>query len=395
MKIAPPELCTGCMACVASCQYEALSITIDGYGYYKVEANHSKCKECGLCSRVCPILYSVPSDKDALCLSSPYAAWALSRELRMKGASGGAFAALGQFFLKNEGVVYGAAIEGFTVRHLRVDDISRLPFILGSKYQPSDMREVYSQIKKDLRSGRKVLFGGLSCQVAGVQRYVGSRLSDSLYTVDTICGGVSSLLPMFELKETGLYHGIESFRDKSNGWRSKGFAYALKMKKADGGVENLGSDNAVIECFNNIILKRSSCLDCKFNGYHRNSDCTIGDFWGDSRFTEQHHDGLSVMVIHNHRLDEILKLSDIQLSPISWNELVNFNSCYYWSHYPYIRKSITRRIMKRRIKSSIPMTKALRMNKIESFLSRAEMYFYMKRNHTEQMAYKERILSGV
>ncbi len=340
MNLASSTECTGCMACIDSCSHQALSSSIDPDGYYQIDFDTNKCVECGLCTRACPVLS--PPGK-SIERSRPYAAWSTHPKLRKKSASGGAFSAIASAIIEEGGVVYGAAIEGFEIRHKRIERIEDLPPLLGSKYQQSIMTEVYKSIRQDLKNGRIVLFCGMACQVAGLKNFLGKRNTDNLYTIDTICGGLSTMLPMLQLKQSGEYAGIVSFRDKENGWQSKGFRYALKMQKTDGSVENLGLDNLVLNTFSSKLLKRSSCLDCQFTGNDRSSDCTIGDFWGDEKFKEQHQEGLSVLVTHNERILPLLKRTNISITPIRFHDFIHGNHNYYWTHYPQIRHFFSRK----------------------------------------------------
>ena len=291
MKLASPISCTACMACVDSCHHDALNVSIDRDGFYCIEAHPDKCVECGLCGRVCPVLASTSVDREEIRLSH----------------------------------VYGAAVSGFEVRDRRIETEKKLPLLLGSKYQLSRMDEVYRQVKADLRSGRIVLYSGLSCQVAGVLNFVGEKLLENLFTIDTICGGISTMLPMLQMQFSDDYTSIHSFRNKDNGWKSTGYKYALKMDQKDGTVRDLGMDNMVLRCFCHKETKRPSCLDCHFNGFHRPSDATIGDFWGDTRFSEQHAHGLSVIVTHSERLNHAGAMAYLHTEPITWQELIARN----------------------------------------------------------------------
>lgn len=334
MKLAKRKDCTACMACIDSCSHHALSSSIDPNGYYQIDFDTNKCVECGLCIRACPV---VSPPRVSIKVSKPYAAWSTHQILREKSASGGVFSAIASAILQEEGVVYGAVIDGFEIRHKRIERIEDLPPLLGSKYQQSVMSGAYKSIRQDLKNGRIVLFCGMACQVAGLKNFLGKCNTENLYTIDTICGGLSTMLPMLQLKQSGKYTGIVSFRDKENGWQSKGFRYALKMQKTDGGIENLGLDNLVLNTFSSKLLKRSSCLDCQFTGNNRHSDCTIGDFWGDERFKEQHTKGVSVLVLHNERLRSLLQKSQLHLSPIQYEDFLPHNHNYHWTHYPLIR----------------------------------------------------------
>ena len=343
MRLANYKECTACAACVDRCNHNALTSFIDQHGYYAIKADVSRCVECGACSKVCPVIRN-KKEKDSRQVSNDaFACWSVDSQLRKMAASGGAFIALASEVLSQGGIVYGASTEGFRVRHIRISNKSELYRIAGSKYQHSEMSGVYQQIQKDLKDGKTVLFGGLSCQVSALNSFINPNIAQRLFTVDTICGGISTIAPMLAIQDSGQYKGICSFRDKTEGWKSKNFKYSLKLYKHDGYVEDLGLDNMVLKSFCSPILKRSSCIDCKFNGMNRDSDCTIGDYWGDVRFPEEHHEGLSVLIKHNDRLDEIIGASSLHIESTSLADIIRHNNNYYWTHYPFIRRSRLRK----------------------------------------------------
>ena len=359
MKLAKLSECTACMACLDSCNRGALSLKINDYGFYEIETNQLLCVECGACSRACPIVSNKTQVLNKSVANLAYACWTEDEYLRSISASGGAFVALASEIIKQGGVVYGASLDGFRVRHIRVTDNKDLVKIAGSKYQQSEMIGVYRMVKKDLKEGRIVLFGGLSCQIAALKNFVGT-LSDNLFTIDTICGGLSTMAPMSALQATGEYKGIFSFRDKSKGWKSQGFKYSLKLSTQNDEVENLGMNNFPMKSFCSPILKRSSCLDCKFNGFDRIADCTIGDYWGDDRFPQEHHDGLSVLIKHNDRLDEIIDASSLHIEPTPLADIIRYNNNYFWSHYPFIRNSrLRKRILRAMEKQDMSLAESI------------------------------------
>lgn len=343
MKIAKPKECTGCMACVDACAHKVLSPIIDKNGYFRIEADKGACIECGLCTKACPI---VSPPIGLVEKSHPFAVWNENDSLRAVSASGGAFSALAEMILRKGGIVYGASIYGFDVKHKRVDRIEDLPSLLGSKYQHSVAVGIYRKVRKDLLTGKTVLFSGMACQVAGLIAFLGKVKRDNLYTVDTICGGLSTMLPMQHLKRCGKdYVAIASFRDKLAGWRSIGYKYDLKMVRSDGSIDDLGLDNLVLNTFSSKLLKRSSCLDCHFTAHSRCSDCTIGDFWGDTKFTNQHPGGVSVLVCHSERMMKVIEESPLHTESISFSDFLPYNHNYYWTHYPLIRYFVSRKLV--------------------------------------------------
>ena len=51
------------------------------------------------------------------------------------------------------------------LQHIRINTIEELPKLQGSKYVQSTIFDALPCIKKDLESGKKVLFSGTPCQV--------------------------------------------------------------------------------------------------------------------------------------------------------------------------------------------------------------------------------------
>lgn len=338
MKLAHTKDCTGCFACIDSCKQGALYKNIDQYGYVEVKINAVKCIECGLCTKNCPILNKKYSkDKIISRKAEAYAAWNTNLTQRNQSASGGAFSAIASIFLDEGAIVYGAMIDGFDIKHIRIEDKIDLPLILGTKYQHSDMTGIYNQIQKDLKNGKIVLFSGMSCQVAGVLSFIRDDYKKNLYTIDTICSGISTQLPMMHIKECGKYKGIKCFRDKSNGWRSKGFKYSLKIEQNDGSIKDFGVNNIVLDTFSTRLLKRSSCLNCHFNGLTRNSDCTIGDYWGDNDFKSEHNNGLSAIIVHNNRIMRFIGDSSLETAPTEIGKIRKNNPYITWSNQTPLR----------------------------------------------------------
>lgn len=369
----PYTACSACMACIDVCHHNALSPIIDEDGYYQISGDADKCIECGLCVKTCPVL---KNEAEVNSLRNAFAVWNSNEELRSKSASGGAFSALAEEVLRQGGIIYGAKIDGFRIKHARVDSIKNLPPLLGSKYQHSEKQGIYKQVRKDLKEGKLVLFSGMSCEIAGLKSFLSNTPQDNLYTVDTICGGHSTLLPMLSLENSGKYLGIHSFRNKDNGWRPRGYRYDLKMLEKNGLIADLALDNIVLNTFSSKLLKRSSCLECKFNGLDRISDCTIGDFWGLDDYKDQHPKGVSVLVVNNERIMPLISASTLHLESVTIEDVERENPCYIGTSHRLIRHFYSRRLALQYFRDN-KISKAMHLMKPRSWAGIA-MSIYLK-----------------
>lgn len=340
LRFAKSNDCTACMACLDVCSHKAISHTIDRNGFIRMSVDTYICTNCGACRLVCPGLNDADYGKSEM--AKAYAAWNNNDKQRQASASGGVFAALATYVLECGGVVYGAAIDGFKVKHIRIDKSENLHLLQNSKYQHSVTEGIYKQIKQDLKIGKTVLFSGLGCQVAAVYAFLREQRCDNLYTIDTICGGLSTMLPMISLAESGKYKSIISFRDKTNGWKANGFTYSLKLKEKNDKIKDLGNQNLTLKCFSAKITKRSSCLDCPFVGIFRRSDLTIGDFWGDSDFTSQHIKGLSAIIVHSARILKLLRHANLSLKEVEIGKVASGNPNLYFGDFKGVRRLISR-----------------------------------------------------
>ena len=112
----------------------------------------------------------------------------------MKSTSGGAFFALAKKTIQSGGVVFGAAFKdgsNWDVWHTEAHDLSQLDALRESKYVQSRIGDSYIKVKDYLLEGKKVLFSGTPCQIAGLHSFLGCEY-ENLITVEVICHGVPS-----------------------------------------------------------------------------------------------------------------------------------------------------------------------------------------------------------
>ena len=115
IKITDKSQCCGCTACEAVCAHKAISMKPDALGFLYPEVDASKCTDCGRCEKVCAFK-SDYNTNDNLPIPIAYGARHKNMNEVIKSRSGAVFAALSDFVLEHEGVVYGAGYK----EHFRV-----------------------------------------------------------------------------------------------------------------------------------------------------------------------------------------------------------------------------------------------------------------------------------
>ena len=189
MTLVAPERCTGCTACEAVCPHRAIAMAPDADGCLHPVIAASKCVDCGQCARVCPVTKTHAPDFNPRC----HAARTRDRDLLRASSSGGIFSELARTVLAAGGCVFGCALKSLEARHVKVEDEAGLAELRGSKYVQSAMGDCYRACRDELLNGRRVLFSGTPCQIAGLRSFLG-RDDDNLLCVALICHGVASPL---------------------------------------------------------------------------------------------------------------------------------------------------------------------------------------------------------
>lgn len=190
IEIKDKKDCCGCSACVQKCPKQCISLKEDNEGFLYPEVDKSMCINCGLCEKVCPVLHQGESRKPL----KVYAAKNQDEEIRRQSSSGGIFTLLAEKTIQDGGVVFGARFdEHWEVKHDYTETIEGLAAFRGSKYVQSRMEDNYRKAEMFLKQGRKVLFSGTPCQVAGLKRFL-RKYYGNLLTIDMVCHGVPSPL---------------------------------------------------------------------------------------------------------------------------------------------------------------------------------------------------------
>ena len=207
------------------------------------------------------------------------------------------------------------------VRHIGVERIEDLYLLQGSKYAQSDTTGIYKLVLDFLKNDRIVLFSGLGCQVAGLLNFLPhDKYFENLYTIDLICGGVPSKSLITKYIEHEDVKSIHAFRNKN--------LYEFSILNREGKIEVIPlSERPLPLCgFYTELTNKYICYDCRYIGAHRNSDMTIGDYWGDTEFPDEHKKGLSIAVVHSSRMDALLKTLDISIHQVGWKTFLSRNT---------------------------------------------------------------------
>ncbi|GFH99801.1 NAD(P)H-quinone oxidoreductase subunit I, chloroplastic [Bacteroidaceae bacterium] len=304
-KIIEKKYCTGCEACLNVCSHAAIIMERDSEGFDYPSIDGGKCVECGLCTKVCPVLhYEETADyrKEYNDVQKAVAAKTNREEWRQISSSGGIFPVVANYILEQNGMVVGAAFDGcFDVHHIIIDNKNDLFKVQASKYAQSRIGNIYKEIKKYLADGKLVLFAGMACQVEGLKSFLRKEYSN-LYTIDLICMGIPSPGVWRSYLDT-TFHGEKikfvNFKDKTYGWRT----FSLCVETDQRSFLQKGFDNAFFQCMFKTYSLRPSCFNCPFKKEERLSDFTLADCWGTVEEVPHLDDnkGLSSVIIHSSK----------------------------------------------------------------------------------------------
>ena len=301
--------CTGCGVCSLKCPQNAIEMKEDNEGFLYPNINELICVNCNICRSQCP--QNEPINELTNSSLSFWGGVIDSEDDLLSSSSGGAFTAIVNA-LGDDLIVCGAVYdENLKVKHI-VDD--RHDVFRKSKYVQSYVTDSYQVVKGLLNSGKKVLFTGTACQVAGLRSFLGKEY-ENLFTIDLICHGVpsqkvfDSYISSLQKRNNKLGINCYSFREKRHFWGDweVGISYGNgeKMK-----YHAWGQDPYMFG-FLRALYYRPSCYKCRYANaeFMRPGDFTIGDFWGarnvDPRFDEKH--GSSVIIINTIKANSIVE----------------------------------------------------------------------------------------
>ena len=329
IRISDKSACCGCTSCFASCPCNAILMKEDDEGFRYPSVDESKCIDCGLCLKRCPLVVGNQNKKTNYFFAVKHK----QEDIRAVSSSGGVFSAMAQAVISEGGIVYGAAYDdGFEVHHIRSNDQSWTK-LRTAKYVQSNMGDIFVHVKADLKQGKKVLFTGTPCQIDGLKLFLQGTDTEQLITCDLICHGVPSPgiwkdYLLYLIKKNNSRIGKVNFRNKEGcGWHNS----TVKIESTDGKVilNEAQSQAFFSRLFFNHLIIRPCCYSCQYANLNRAGDITIGDYWG----IENHHPeldddrGTSLVMANTIKGKAFLeKISDqCQITSIAENECLQPN----------------------------------------------------------------------
>lgn len=374
--------CCGCHACLSICPKSCISMRADEEGFLYPVVDEQACIDCGLCENVCPVLNQNAERKPI----EVYAAKCNDEKVRQESSSGGLFTVVAEGVIAKGGVVFGAKFDQeWRVIHAWTDNLEGLAAFRGSKYVQSCIGNTYKEAEQFLKQGRRVLFTGTPCQVAGLKKYLRKEY-DNLTTIDVVCHGVPSPLVwqtyLNELvctKRTDGKNSVSSslndlsviadiaFRDKTMGWKKFGFKISyVDYRVTKNTVSKSAIEYNVEPFYENLYMKgflrnlylRPSCYACAAKSGKSGSDLTIADFWGIEKIHPELDDnrGVSALLVYNKAA---MPSDRIDLVRVEYNDALSSNTMIeqsvaeprermeFWSAFPTRGISVVAEICRR------------------------------------------------
>lgn len=328
LNIQDKKDCCGCFACAQGCPKHCITMLEDYEGFLYPKMDKTQCIDCGLCEKICHVLHPYEERMP----QNVYAAINKDDEVRFRSSSGGLFYLFAEKIISEGGVVFGARFdEKWQVVLDYAETIEGVESFMGSKYVQARTATAYNDAEAFLKQGRKVLFSGTPCQIAGLHHYLRKEY-DNLITVDFVCHGV----PSPKVWQSYLDEVVSSvrnvsdvkFRNKNNGWKK--FNFALSYNNGDKSTSLLcyHQQNHYMRAFLRNMILRPSCHACKAKSGRSHSDITIADFWGIERECPEMDDdkGTGLLLVNTGKGLALLDWSKMKIKKSDLDTALRYNS---------------------------------------------------------------------
>lgn len=326
--------CTGCSACVNICPVNCISMKEDEKGFLYPSAD-DRCINCDKCRDVCPIYNNETEKKPNL---QQHASAAVTKDINVwkKSTSGGAFTEICNIYGDEETIIYGATFENKKVIHTSAVGVKNIDIFRKSKYVQSDLKNTFNEAKKCLENGKRVIFSGTPCQIAGLRSYL-SKDYRKLLCIDLICHGVGSpkvfskyLDYLNEQYKSNLVNYTFRYKKVLFGNFEN---YLSKYEFSDGNSDFVFKDE-YNEMFLSQLCLRDSCQsNCQFRNVNRMGDITIADFKAKRKIFPNLIDyrNYSTIVVNTKKGNEVYNdlNQKMDIYPCDIEDIKKYNPLFY------------------------------------------------------------------
>lgn len=328
IQISDKHNCCGCSACAQRCPKQCITMQEDNEGFLYPKVDESLCIGCGLCENICP-------EQNQYGKRTPIQSFAAINKndlIRLQSSSGGVFSLLAERAIEEGGVVFGACFDDHWQVVIDYTETKEgLASFRGSKYVQARTGETYKQCEKFLKEGRKVLFSGTPCQIAGLKHLLNKEY-DNLLTVDVACHGVpspliwrdylSTIAPISDISKI-------NFRDKSTSWRG----YSISIDHDKKCFIERARENKYMFAFTHNFIIRPSCFHCHAKAGQSGSDITLADYWGVQHLIPNMDDnqGTSFVCCWTENGAAFLEKIEMKKMIADYDKSIQYNPCIYIS----------------------------------------------------------------
>lgn len=324
----------------------------DDEGFLYPHVDGDACIGCKRCEKACPALSPLEDHRPL----KTFAAMHTQLEIRRESSSGGVFTLLAEQVLAKGGIVFAARFDDqWQVVHAKAEKSEDLHYFRGSKYVQSKIGTCYAEALDCLKQGRKVMFVGTPCQIAGLHQFIAQRSNPraehlekpyDLLTVDFICHGVPSPAVwqwyvdrqaasiarktlagrFFYWRDKRSFVRQVEFRNKANGWKQ--FGMVFKTKGAT--YSQIHRQDAYMKAFLDNYSLRPSCYQCKIKYGRSHSDITLADFWNVHRVTDQFDDdqGTSLVLVNTSKGLEHFEPLPCRKKEVAFDDAIQYNQAW-------------------------------------------------------------------
>lgn len=325
LTVCEKNQCAGCMACVDICPRKAISV-VDDIEHMNAVIDATLCVKCDMCHKVCQKKHPADLRKPQKWLQG----WG-NENIRATSSSGGFGQEIMRAMIRNGGAVAACKLKEGEFKFELFEDEYRIPEFIGSKYVKSNPTGIYQTVKDRLKTGKKVLFIGLPCQVSAMRNYV--KDDKNLYTVDLICHGSPSAKLLHKAISE---YGYDLKKVKAIYFRSAD-KFAIETQPVP--IVPKGVQDRYTMAFLSGLCYTENCYSCHYAQTERVGDLTIGDSWG-TELSGELAKGVSLALCQTGKGKEMLDMMDFNFYDVDFNAAIqNNHQLRHPSELPQERKN--------------------------------------------------------